>query len=258
MVGISYTKMQEIERISDAYEKIKDKEFLSVSETDFLLSVNRATIYRYLHNGTLKALQTNGKTFIRKADIDTMFDETKQYMARPQKERKPITAFYTLAEIKEKFNVKDSWIYKITKENNIPKTLLGGKCYFSKKHIDRYFEKKIFGSTQHIEDWYSVKEIQDKYNLSLPAIYSFVSENNIPRKKDGKNVFYSQKHFDLAKGYVTPEYYTVEEAMQKYNLTRDSLYSRVKTYNIPKIKSGKHIKISKPELDKLFEPPIIT
>ena len=151
----------------------------------------------------------------------------------------------------------ESYIFRIVKENNIPKTFVNGKSHFSKKHIDSHFDKKGFGTTQHIEEWYSVKEIQDKYALSLPAIYSFVSERNIPRKKEGKNVFYSQRHFDLAKGYITPEYYTVEEAMQKYNLTRDSLYNRLKINNIPRVKTGKYIKISKPELDKLFESLII-
>ncbi|MDR2916192.1 MAG: helix-turn-helix domain-containing protein [Tannerella sp.] len=257
IVGINYATVKSIEEAGERYEKIKGKEYLSVSETAFLLSVGRVTIYRYLHNGTLKAFQTNGKTFIRKADIDMIFNESEQYRAHPRKERKPITELYTLSEVKKKYKVKESWIYKIVKEHNIPKTLARGKCYYSKKHIDRYFEKKGFGNMQHIEEWYSVKDIQDKYGLSLQAIYSFASEQNIPRRKEGKNVFYSQKHFDQAKGYTTPEYYTVEEAMQKYNLTRDSLYYQVKFHNIPKIKAGRYIKISKPELDKLFETLII-
>jgi excisionase family DNA binding protein len=257
MVAINYSTMQEIERQSETFEKIKDKDYLSVSETAFLLSVGRATIYRYLHSGVLKAFQTNGKTFIRKTDIDAMFDDSGQYKAKPNKEKKPITEFYTVKEIKEKFSVKETWIFKIVKENNVPKTLIKGKSYFSKKHIDRYFEKKGFGNTQNIEEWYTVKEIQNKYDLSLPAIYSFVSENNIPRKKEGRKVFYSKKHFDLAKGYLTPEYYTVEEAMKKYNLTRDSLYYHVKFHNIPKVQEGKFIKISKEELDKLFDNKII-
>ena len=224
MVAINYSTVKEIERISDEYEKIKDKEYLSVTETAFLLSVGRATIYRYLHKGQLKAFQTQGKTFIRKSDIDALFDNPEQYKAKPAKDRKPITEFYTVSDIKEKFNIKESWIFKIVKENNILKTMIKGKSHFSKKQIDRYFENKGFNNALNIEEWYSTKDIQDKYNLSLPAIYSFVSENKIPRKKEGRNVFYSKKHFDSAKGYVIPEYYSVEEAMKKFNLTRDSLY----------------------------------
>lgn len=115
MVGINYSTMQEMERISDKYEKIKDKEYLSVSETAFLLSAGRTTIYRYLHDGTLKAVQTNGKTFIRRSDIDEMFDNAEEYesKARPTAEPKPLTELYTVADIKEKFNIKESWLYNI-------------------------------------------------------------------------------------------------------------------------------------------------
>lgn len=258
MVGINYATMQEMERLSDEYEKIKDKEYLSVSETSFLLSVGRTTVYRYLQNGTLKAVQTNGKTFIRKSDIDKMFDDAGDYQhrAKPSKEPTPITEFYTVAEIKEKFNVKESWLYRVARERNIPKTLIRGKSYFSKEHIDKYFGSKNDEQIQGIEEWYTVEDIQQKYNLSTAAIYSFVSEQNIPRKKEGRKVLYSQKHFDMAKGYIKPEYYTVEEAMQKYNISRDALYSYIKYHNIPKMKEGRYIKISKPDLDKLFNPII--
>ena len=262
MVGINYATMKEIERISDEYEKIKDKEFLSVSETAFLLSVERTTIYRYLHRGKLKALQMDGKTFIRRSDIDEMFDNTEEYeyRAKPTKEAKPLTEFYTVAEIKEKFKIKESWLYKIARENNIPKTLVKGKSYFSKSHIDKYFEKKGFKEEDEIEEWYTVKDILEKYGLSPAAIYSFISENNIPKKKDGRIVLYSKSDFDIAKGYEKPqeaEYYTTEEAMQKYKLTRDALYHYVKYHNIPKIKDGRYIKISKPDLDKLLNPQIL-
>ncbi|MEA5128320.1 MAG: helix-turn-helix domain-containing protein [Proteiniphilum sp.] len=253
VTAIGYQTMQEIEQVSEKYETIKNKDFLTVSETAFLLSVGRTTIYRYLHSGTLSSFQTNGKTFIRRDDIDALFDNSEQYKACPSKDRKPITDLYTVSEIKEKFNVTDSWIFKIAKENNIPKTLSRGKSYFSKKHIDRYFESRIDQRTLEVDSWYSVEEIQEKYNLSRAAIYSFVSENNIPRKKEGRYVLYSQPHFDLAKGFVKPEYYSVEEAMQKYDLTRDALYHYLTYHNIPKIKEGRYIKISKPELDKLFE-----
>lgn len=262
MVGMNYATMKKIERISDEYEKIKDKEFLSVSETAFLLSVERTTIYRYLHRGKLKGLQMDGKTFIRRSDIDEMFDNAEEYehRAKPTKEAKPLTEFYTVAEIKEKFKIKESWLYKITRENNIPKTLIKGKSYFSKSHIDKYFEKKGFKEEVETKEWYTVNDILEKYGLTPGAVYSFVSEKDITKKKEGRTVLYLKQEFDIAKGYEKPqeaEYYTTEEAMQKYNLTRDALYHYVKYHNIPKIKDGRYIKISKPDLDKLFNPQIL-
>lgn len=258
--GIPFAKAKEIERISEEYEKMKNKEFLSVKETAFLLSVGRTTIYRYLHEGILKAVQMNGKTFIRRSDIDNMFDEAEKYQSKATPNTEPLllTEFYTVAEIKEKYNIKETWLYKVAKENNIPKTLAKGKSLFSKIHIDKYFEKKGYGNLEHINEWYSVEDIMKNYGMTTSAIYNFVSKKNIPRKKEGRNVLYSKHDFDAAKGAITTEYYSTAEAMEKYGLTRDALYHYIKYHNIPKIKEGRYIKISKAELDSLFNPQITT
>jgi hypothetical protein len=82
--------------------------------------------------------------------------------------------------------------------------------------------------------------------MTLSAIYTFVYKNVIPKRKEGKMVYYSKKHFDIAKGIATPEepqYYTIPEAMEKYNLTRDQLYHYVKYHKITHIKVGKYTKI---------------
>lgn len=81
----------------------------------------------------------------------------------------------------------------------------------------------------------------------------------IPKKKIKRQVFYSKKHVDIAKGLAKaePEYYTTAEAMEKYNLTRDQLYHYVKWHHISKVQDGKYIKISRKELDDLLAPPSI-
>ncbi len=261
IVGINYSTMQEMERLSAEYEKIEHKEFLSVIETAFLLSVERTTIYRYLKRGRLKAVQMDGKTFIRRSDIDAMFDNAQEYesKAKPSVEQKPLTEFYTVEEIKEKYDIKESWLYKIIRENEIPKTLIRGKSYISRSHVDKYFEKAGYNEHQDIEEWYSVEDIMQKYGLTTNAIYSFVSENQIPKKRDGRKTLYSKHDFEVAKGYAEPvqeEYYSVQEAMQKFDLTRDALYHYIKYHNITKVKEGRYIKISKTELDNLFNPQI--
>ena len=242
-------------------QNIKEKEFLTVSETGAFLGLSRFTIYNMIRSGKIKAVQLSSRlTLIRKKDLDDIFDNAPEYKALPQRidVESEITEFYTLAEIKEKFGLKETWIYKIVREKNIPKVLKRGKTYFSKKHIDRHFPKNSGDPT--ITEWYSVEDIQKKYYLTLAAIYSFVSENNIPKRKEGRKVFYSKKHFEVAKGYSEqeePEYYTIEEAIAKFNVTRDVLYYYTKTYNLLKVKVGKYIKISKKELDKIFDNPKI-
>ena len=235
-----------------------EKEFLTPTEVSSFLGVGRTSIYRYIRNGKIKALRFDGKTLIRRSDIDKMFEYITVSENKQLKEKAPITEFYTTAEIKEKYGVKESWIFKVAKENNIPKTFSRGKTYWSKKHIDAYFAKKA--PNPDITEWYSVAEIQEKFGMTLSAIYSFVSKNVIPKKKEGITVCNSKKHFDIAKGVAEPEkpqYYTIPEAMEKFNLTRDQLYHYVKYHNITRIKVGKYTKISKPELDEFLAPPQI-
>lgn len=251
------TKVQTViseQPISD----FKDKEYLSFKEAATLLGLSKQAIYKMVYAGKLQAFRISSRlSFIRKGDIDRML-EARPYEQRHPKDTIPITDFYTTAEVKEKFNVAESWVFAIAKKNNIPRTFNRGKTYWSKKHIDAYFAKKA--PNPDITEWYSSQEIQEKFGMTLAAVYCFVSKNAIPKKKEGIMVYYSKKHVDIAKGMTAPEepkYYTVPEAMEKFNLTRDQLYHYATYHNIPKVKKGKYTLISKPELDKLLAPPKI-
>lgn len=238
---------------------LNSNEYLTPRKVAEMLGVNRSTIYRYLADNIFKCIVIRGKTFIRKKDIDDMFDNALPYKkTRIKLKHDPITEVYTLKEIKEKFKLKESWIYKIIREKNIPKQFIRGKNYYSKKHIDEAFSS--YSSKSEYTEWYSVEDIQNKYKITVNAIYSFVYEHAIPKKKEGRQVLYSKLHFDEAKGDNSSGdqlYYTVDEAIQKYNITRDALYYYVNEHNIPKIKEGRSIKISKIPLDKILEKPII-
>lgn len=251
------TKVQTIiseQPISD----FKDKEYLSFKEAATLLGLSKQAVYKMVYAGKLQAFRISSRlSFIRKKDIDRMV-EARPYEQRHPKDTIPITDFYTTAEVKEKYNVVDSWIFVVAKKHNIPRIFNRGKTYWSKKHIDNYFSKKA--ANPEITEWYTVQEIQDKFDMTLAAIYTLASKNAIPKKKEGIMVWYSKKHFDIAKGIVQPkepQYYTVAEAMEKFNLTRDQLYHYAKYHNISRAKVGKYVKISRPELDQLLGDPKI-
>lgn len=241
--------------------KWREKDYLTPTQAAELLGIGRMSIYRYIRNGKIKVVRFARKTLINKADILAMFDyltpkETEQVEAA-EKKSKSISDFYTRADIREKYGVKDSWIYKVVAENNVPKTILRGKAYFSKSHIDRLFSARK--ENPEITEWYSVEEIQAKYGMTLSAIYTLVSKIGIPKRKEGPKVYYSKYHFDVAKGVKSAEdveFISVPEAMEKYSLTRDQLYHYVKTYKITKLRCGKYVKVNAKELEALFNPEI--
>ncbi len=234
---------------------ISSKEFLTPTEAARLLGLSRSTVYRYLASNALRCAQFKGKTLIRRRDIDSLFDPPHDYQKRQEKERAPITEFYTTAEIVAKYNVSTGHIFNIAKTENIPKVFSRGRNLWSKKHIDKYFARRA--PDEEITEWYSVRDIQKKFGMTPSAIYSFVYTLAIPKKKVRREVFYSKKHFDIAKGIArceTKQYYTVQEATEKYHITRDQLYHYVKRYSIPKQQKGRYVKISRKELDALFAP----
>lgn len=241
--------------------KRRNKDYLTPTQAAELLGIGRMSIYSYIRNGKIKVVRFERKTFISKADIQAMFDfltpkETVQEEAA-EKKPKSISDFYTRADIREKYGVKDSWIYKVVAENNVPKTILRGKAYFSKSHIDRLFSARK--DNPEITEWYSVEDIQSKYVMTLSAIYSLVSKIGIPKRKEGPKVYYSKYHFDVAKGAKSAEdieFISVADAMEKYSLTRDQLYHYVKTYKITKLRCGKYVKLNAKELEALFNPEI--
>ena len=187
-------KQAEAETLSIKLEKpienVKDKEYLSFAQAGKLLGLSRQAVYNMVKAGNLKASKISSRlSFIRRVDIDAML-ENRPYKTLHPKDTVPITDFYTIAEIKEKFSVKESWIYEIAKEHNIPRTFNRGRTYWSKKHIDSYFAKKAPDAS--ITEWYSVAELQEKFGMMLSAIYTFVYKNVIPKSKEGKMVYYSK------------------------------------------------------------------
>jgi len=238
-------------------EKIEDKTILLPKEVAVLLGLSTRNVYYLIDKGLLKASHLSTRiTLIKRNDIEVMLDANLE--KRKRQSIHPITEFYTTAEILDKYGISESGLYKIAKNENFPKVFQRGKSYWSKKHVDAYFAKKAVDAS--ITEWYSVADMKDKFHMTTTAVYTFVSNFKIPKKRIKKEVLYSKQHVDIAKGIAepnTPQYYTIKEAMAKFYITRDQLYHYVKTYNIPKVQEGKYVKLSKKELDELFTPPVI-
>jgi excisionase family DNA binding protein len=242
----------------DSVEPLKNKEYLSPDDVAKLLNIHRTTVYRYLMNGSIPCIQFKGKTRISKFAIKRIFENCSSYEPRPNRERAPITEWYSTEEIIKKFGISHTWVYKIGKEMKIPKTLHKGKTMWSARHFDRYFEKN--SPQTDITEWYTTDEMKTKFGMSTTAVYNFVSRYAIPKRKERNNVFYSKKHVDMAKGLPTEEdestkYYTAEEAIKKYNLTKDQLYHYLRYHKVPRVLKGKYVYISRKELDDLLSPP---
>ena len=239
-------------------EEVGNKEFLSLQDTSVLFGITKRSVYNLIYNGVLQAFRLSSRmTLIRRADIEQIF-ESHVYTKKVKPERKPITEFYTTTEIKEKFGVSESWVFKIGKEKNIPKILHHGKTYWSKQHVEKHFAKHIENNA--IVEWYSVQDMMEKFNMTTPAVYCFVSKYGIPKKKVKSSVFYSKQHVDAAKGINEPpkeEFYTMKEAVEHFGMTEDQIYKYAKKAKVSKHMEGRIVLMNKQELDAALAPPSI-
>lgn len=269
--NLAYKERKRQKKLQDFHEEyartkpggtaeIEKQEFLTPIQLSRLLGMCRASIYNYISAGVIKTLRLRGKTLIRRKDVESLFDNppTLECVLIPVKEKEPISEFYTSKEILEKYGISNSCLYEVANREKFPKTQSRGKTLWSKSHVDRYFAK--IKPDESITEWYTTSEIQEKYGMTLSAIYNLVSKEGIPKTKVGKEARYSKIHFDKAKGQEvddSPQYYTYAEAMAKYNLTRDQLHHYLKYHNITRTKRGKYTYISRKELDDLLAPPTI-
>ena len=243
-------KMQELLQPKQASE---GQDFFSFAQAAKLMGVTRQYIYKLVKENKLRASRISGKkSLIRRADIELML-KTKPYERITPKDDVDITEYYTAEQIAEKYKVNTKWVWTYTREHDVPKVKIRQFNYYSKEHIDAAFAK--YKTDDALTEWYTPEEIEKKYGMTRVAIRSHVYRNNIPSKKEHGQIFYSKLHFDLSKQTAednSSEYYTVQEAMKKYNLTRDSVYGILQFHEIKREKKGRFVRFLKVEFDHIM------
>jgi excisionase family DNA binding protein len=190
---IERSHQETLQTIQKPIEELNVRHFLNLNEVQRLTGISRRTLYRMIERNELIIGKFGRRTVIRRLDIDAIFG--RPYTKPPKKETEPITEFYTLKEVQEKYNVKYGYLNSIIQKNKIPKTTHDGKTFISKSHIDAFFKKKE-GEIAHIKEWYSIEEIQSKFNLTRDQIYYRIHDHRIPKQKIGRFVKISKQHFE--------------------------------------------------------------
>lgn len=232
---------------------LENQEYFTFSQAAKLMGVSRQYIYKLVKEDKLRASRISSRmSFIRRADIELLL-KSKPYERVMSKVEFDIAEYYIAEEIAQKYKVAPKWVWTYTREYKIPKVKIRQFNYYSKKHIDAAFAKYQVDSD--LTEWYTPEEIEKKYGMTRVAIRSQVYRNNIPSKKENGKTLYSKLHFDPSKSSEqesAAEYYTVQEAMKKYNLTRDSVYGVLQFHEIKREKKGRFIRFLKVDFDHVM------
>lgn len=232
---------------------LEAKGYLTPTEVGTLLGISRASVYRRMQDGNIKAVQLKGKTLIRKKDIDKLFDDPKEYQARTGKFHDK-REYYTMSEIVKKFNCSRKAVWHRCEKFGIKKVYKGRNTFFDKALVDIHFAELI--AEVDMRDYYTIDQIMEKFSMTYSSAISFVARWEIPRITQGRKVFYSRAHIDTFKGErenVDPLYYSYKDIMEKYKFTKDQVSYYIHNYNIPNHKQGRFTVVERKTFDKIIK-----
>lgn len=121
------------------------KKYLTVEEACLLYCVSKRTLYRLIKNKTIPSVNlAQRRTRVLRTDIEKMFDPRETVTPTAPKVKRLYSLepedCYTIGEIKEKYKVSESTVYKQIRQNAIPIRQIGKFVYAPKQDIDEIFK----------------------------------------------------------------------------------------------------------------------
>jgi len=133
-----YTIQKKEEKINIDFS---NRQGYSVAEVAKLLGKCRQTIYNLVHSGKIKAIKVSQRfTIIPQKSIDEFLTVKAPYELLPVQERKPVSDWYTLKEITDKYGIKYRRLRDIINREQIPEKKVGRTTLIAKNRIDVYFK----------------------------------------------------------------------------------------------------------------------
>jgi excisionase family DNA binding protein len=125
-------------------EELKAKVYLTVRETAALLNCSVRTIYFYIGNGKIKAVNLSQRlTRIKRSEIDKLFEQAENEATQDEiklnQVKYEIAECLNLSEVSNKYGISGKALYEIIKRNNVPKIIKGKYTFVPKVIIDRLF-----------------------------------------------------------------------------------------------------------------------
>ena len=107
------------ENLSSPPHTTLKREYLSCENVVQLMGVSSTTVYRYCVTGKINCIKMNRKIFIRRVDIDALFKTNIPYQVR-RVISKPVTEYYSTAEVIEKYKVSKDTVFKYAASKKYP------------------------------------------------------------------------------------------------------------------------------------------
>ncbi|MGL4853401.1 MAG: helix-turn-helix domain-containing protein [Phocaeicola sp.] len=240
-----------------------DSHFYTYEEIKLKYGFTTINISYYVNKYDIKRYKQGSRTMVSREEFDRTIRERKEGVKNrnttlPKEEngtpQPTIPDGYLSAEqIAEKYRLSRSSVWKLTRENNIASISIKGIKYYATPNVEAFFAK--FESNEEVSVWITPKQMEEMYGMTPDARRSFAHRHHIPTKLVYGNIEYSKDHIDKVKnsGFDNREnYYTVAEAMERYNLRRDEVYNYIRYNKLQKLRKGQMVFLLKADFDRVI------
>ena len=177
--------------------------------------------------------------------------------------------FLSLQDASVLFGITKRSVYNLIYNGVLQAFKFSSRMTFVRKaDIERMFEghiytKKVKPERKPITEFYTTKEIQEEFGVSEAWVFKLAKEKKIPKVLHHGKTYWSKQHVDkhFAKHIENNnivEWYSVQDMMEKFNMTTSAVYCFVSKFNIPKKKIKTSVYYSKQHVDAakgINEPP---
>ena len=254
---------------------LQHQEYLTFAKAAVLMGCSRQYVYKLVDEGKLAASRISSRmAFIRKADIEEMLaghpyhrvlptDRPKTPKMPSKTEKSIITStgqdpqvldYISGEEVMSIYKVKKSWLYTSAKNNQVPICRIGGKNYYSRKHLDLIFGLTIEAS--EVKEWITAKDAEELYGMKPSGLHACAYRHHIPTKREYGQTYYAKGQLDALRrtDLVNDErYFTAKEAAEKYGMTTSNIGIIAKKNGIATIKVGVKNLIPRADFDRIME-----
>ena len=177
--------------------------------------------------------------------------------------------FLSLQDASVLFGITKRSVYNLIYNGVLQAFKFSSRMTFVRKaDIEIMFEghlytKKVKPERKPITEFYTTKEIQEKFGVSEAWVFKLAKEKKIPKVLHHGKTYWSKQHVDkhFAKHIENNSivgWYSVQDMMEKFNMTTSAVYCFVSKFNIPKKKIKTSVYYSKQHVDAakgINEPP---
>jgi excisionase family DNA binding protein len=211
--------------------------------------ISQQWFYKKVRKAGIKAMRYGTKAYYPKDAIHKLFFKHKY----PE-----IDDWATSEELAKEFGISRKTICALARQYDIPRQRTGREQMISRK--DWLLHKVELPDLE--KNYLTVDQARKLYHIGQSTFYDGVNSNNVPRRRQGREVFFPKAELDRIfkdKSPNIPEeirrnYVTAKDALKMYHVGQKRFSEETKAANVTKVRTeGNFMWYKKSELDKLFK-----